>query len=145
MPRLALAARRAAGRPLGGLPVLLPRRCNHGLTNLSADGKTPQMVDVSQKAVTLRTAVARSEVELPPHVASALLGADWQEELEAHGKLDPHSKKGPVFTTAIIAGVQGVKRTSELIPFCHPLPLHHCGVNVAIQVTRQQHPSKSLL
>ena len=125
--------------------MLLTRRCNHGLTHLSADGKTPQMVDVSQKAVTLRTAVARSEVELPPHVASALLGADWQEELEAHGKLDPHSKKGPVFTTAIIAGVQGVKRTSELIPFCHPLPLHHCGVNVAIQVTRQQHPSKSLL
>jgi hypothetical protein len=41
-------------------------RCSHGLTHLSTDGKTPQMVDVSQKAVTTRTAVARSEVELPP-------------------------------------------------------------------------------
>ncbi len=41
-------------------------RCSHGLTHLSADGQTPRMVDVSNKMPTVRTAVARSEVELPP-------------------------------------------------------------------------------
>lgn len=69
-------------------------------------------------------------------MASALLGADWQTEMASRGeelsRLNPHTKKGPIVTTAIIAGVQGVKRTAELIPFCHPLPLHHCGVDVTI-------------
>jgi molybdenum cofactor biosynthesis protein MoaC len=121
------------------------------------------MVDVSSKVPTVRTAVARSEVELPPAgvfheipssqsprfvthchvaclcaVARELLGAEWMVGLASGGmerpQLNPHSKKGPIITTAIIAGVQGVKRTSELIPFCHPLPLHHCGVDVSIGV-----------
>ena len=69
-------------------------------------------------------------------VASELLGTEWMVGLASGGRersqLNPHSKKGPIITTAIIAGVQGVKRTSELIPFCHPLPLHHCGVDVSI-------------
>lgn len=69
-------------------------------------------------------------------MASELLGADWVVNFagraKAHSQLNPHSKKGPIVTTAIIAGVQGVKRTSELIPFCHPLPLHHCGVDITI-------------
>lgn len=39
-------------------------------------------------------------------------------------------KKGPVFTTAIIAGVQAAKRTSDLVPFCHPLPIEDCRVEL---------------
>lgn len=42
-------------------------------------------------------------------------------------------KKGPVFTTAIIAGVQAAKRTSELIPFCHPLPIEDCRVELSLK------------
>lgn len=42
-------------------------------------------------------------------------------------------KKGPVFTTAIIAGVQAAKRTSDLIPFCHPLPIEDCRVELALR------------
>ena len=42
-------------------------------------------------------------------------------------------KKGPVFTTAIIAGVQAAKRTSDLIPFCHPLPIEDCRVELTLQ------------
>lgn len=42
-------------------------------------------------------------------------------------------KKGPVFTTAIIAGVQAAKSTSTLIPFCHPLPIEDCRVELALQ------------
>ena len=97
-------------------------RCVHGLSHVSPDGQTPRMVDVSKKDVTLRTAVARSEVELPPHgedplplhhttpadtdsaaagaVASALLGEDWQAKMVSRGEtqsfVDPRSKKGPV-------------------------------------------------
>ena len=45
---------------------------------------------------------------------------------------DVVGKKGPIFTTAIIAGVQAAKRTSELIPFCHPLPLEDCSLDIAL-------------
>lgn len=82
------------------------------------------------------TFAAHSLVRASGAVAIELLGANWMVELASRDKerprLNPHSKKGPIITTAIIAGVQGAKRTSELIPFCHPLPLHHCGVDITI-------------
>ena len=69
-------------------------------------------------------------------VASELLGTEWMVGLASDGRecsqLNPHSKKGPIITTAIIAGVQGVKRTSELIPFCHPLGLSNCKVTIEL-------------
>ena len=71
----------------------------------------PTMVDVSEKLPTHRTAVAEARVRFPPAVAAAL---------RASGLRSP---KGPVFDTAIVAGVMGAKRTHELIPFCHPLGL----------------------
>lgn len=74
------------------------------------------MVDVGSKVITTRSATAQCLVLLPDDVA-ALFDAsrnDWA------------TAKGPVLTTAIIAGTQAVKRTSELIPFCHPLPLDSC-------------------
>ena len=72
----------------------------------------PGMVDVSGKDVTHRTATAQSVVDVGTEVMALLQGGDIQ------------SKKGPVFHTAIIAGTMAAKKTSDLIPFCHPLPLH---------------------
>ena len=87
------------------------------LTHVTADGN-PTMVDVSAKTVTLRMAVAESRVRFPSAVASALRESGFA------------TKKGPVFQTAIIAGVMAAKRTHELIPFCHPLGLERCDVAI---------------
>lgn len=76
------------------------------------------MVDVGHKRVTRRTAHATAIVTLPPALAARL----------ADGELA--TKKGPVFATAILAGVMGAKRVSELIPLCHPLPLEDCQVEI---------------
>ena len=78
----------------------------------------PTMVDVGDKAVTTRTASARARVVFP---ADAVVQSG--EVLR--------TKKGPVFETAIIAGVMAAKRTHELIPFCHPLPLEDCKIDIA--------------
>lgn len=78
----------------------------------------PGMVDVADKAVTERTATARAVVMLPAEAAA---------EAE-NGEINTH--KGPVFQTAIIAGTQAAKRTHELIPFCHPLKLEGCRIEL---------------
>lgn len=88
------------------------------------DRNRPNMVDVSKKTATLREAHARSTVNLPDAVLAALNG----DEID--------SKKGPVFATAIIAGVMAAKKTHELIPFCHPLGLETCDVSIAIDGDR---------
>lgn len=80
----------------------------------------PAMVDVSAKAPTRRTARARAIVALPPAVLKQLEG----DELRM--------PKGPVFQTAIIAGVMAAKRTGELIPLCHPLGLEDCQLHIAL-------------
>jgi len=84
------------------------------------ENNRPAMVDVGGKAVTMREAHARSIVVLPQEVLSALDGDEIQ------------SKKGPVFATAIIAGVMAAKKTHELIPFCHPLGLDNCDIAIAL-------------
>ncbi len=81
----------------------------------------PTMVDVSGKQATDRSAHARATVQLPISIAGHISG----DEIE--------TKKGPVFATAIIAGVMAAKKTHELIPFCHPLGLENCEVSVALQ------------
>jgi cyclic pyranopterin monophosphate synthase len=93
---------------------------NSGLTHVDASGQ-PTMVDVGAKAVTHRTAVAETRVRFPTEVARALGAANFA------------TAKGPVFHTAIIAGVMAAKRTHELIPFCHPLGLERCDVHVEMQ------------
>jgi cyclic pyranopterin phosphate synthase len=87
------------------------------ITHVDKDGR-PTMVDVSAKTPTLRSAHARARVHLPSHVAEAL---------RASGAV---TKKGPVFDTAIVAGVMAAKRTHELVPFCHPLGIEKCKVTV---------------
>jgi cyclic pyranopterin monophosphate synthase len=76
------------------------------------------MVDVGAKPVTERRAVAEGVVRMQPETAAAVLAGD--------------APKGDVIGTARIAGIQAAKRTAELIPLCHPLPLSY--VDVAIEV-----------
>jgi cyclic pyranopterin phosphate synthase len=83
----------------------------------------PTMVDVSAKDATDREACARTIVHLPIVVSDAIDG----DEI--------HSKKGPVFATAIIAGVMAAKKTHELIPFCHPLGLEKCDVTIDVDAS----------
>ena len=84
------------------------------------DANQPTMVDVGDKTATDREARARTVVNLPQSVVDALDG----EEIV--------TKKGPVFSTAIIAGVMAAKKTHELIPFCHPLGLENCKITIAV-------------
>ncbi len=90
------------------------------LTHLNEQNQ-PHMVNVGAKADTHRQAVACAEVWLPPALAQLLQAGEIT------------TKKGPVFHTAILAGIMGAKRTSDLIPLCHPLPLSHCGVELVPQ------------
>ena len=90
------------------------------LSHVDKDGKT-RMVDVSNKSDTDRLATARCIVELPEVVLA---------ELEA---VDIRTKKGPVFDTARLAGIMGVKKTSELIPLCHPLSLNRIDVDIELK------------
>ena len=76
------------------------------------------MVDVSAKPETTRRAVAEARVTVNDAVAAQFNGSDLI------------SKKGPVFQTAILAGVMGAKQTSSLIPLCHPLPLDDCKIDI---------------
>jgi cyclic pyranopterin monophosphate synthase len=76
------------------------------------------MVDVGGKAVTARVATAEARVRLPRNVVLALR------------RTGHRTKKGPIFDTAIIAGVLAAKRTHELVPFCHPLALENCTVQI---------------
>jgi cyclic pyranopterin monophosphate synthase len=87
------------------------------LSHLDANGKA-RMVDVSGKPDSARTAVARGEVQMKPETL-ALIRAGAM-------------KKGDVLTVAQIAGIQAAKRTSELIPLCHPLPI--TKIDVALEL-----------
>ena len=78
------------------------------------------MVDVSEKKVSIRTAKAEARVRLGQEIVDQLQG----EEI--------YTKKGPVFQTAIIAGTQGAKKTADLIPFCHPVGLDDCKIDIRI-------------
>ncbi len=89
-------------------------------SHLDAD-RRPTMVDVSDKTATKRTAVAEARVHFPAAVAAALRETGLR------------SSKGPIFDTAIIAGVMGAKRTHELIPFCHPLGIENCLIAIELE------------
>lgn len=84
------------------------------------DQNQPTMVDVSGKVATARAATARARVVLPPAVRSALQDGEI------------HTAKGPVLQTAIIAGTMAAKRTHELIPFCHPIGLDGCRIQITV-------------
>jgi cyclic pyranopterin monophosphate synthase len=84
----------------------------------------PDIVDVSEKKVTKRIAHARSLIRVTDEILAQFSDGDIQSE------------KGPVFQTAILAGVMASKKTWELIPLCHPISLEDC--QIAIDVNSDQ-------
>ena len=94
------------------------------LSHLDKEGRAV-MVDVSDKAITHRTATARSIVALPDEVLAQLVDGDLQ------------TKKGSVFQIAIIAGIMAAKKTGDLIPLCHPLGLDNCNIFVTLNESNE--------
>lgn len=88
-------------------------------THIDASGN-PSMVNVGNKEITMRQAVAQSIVVLPEEVIALFKNDEVQ------------TKKGPVFQTAILAGIMAAKKTSDLIPLCHPLALSQCDVHIKV-------------
>jgi len=88
-------------------------------THIDSSGN-PAMVDVSEKAITKRTAKAQARVNVGPEIVGLIQGNELI------------TKKGPVFQTAIIAGVMSAKNTSSIIPFCHPLGLEDCQIRIHV-------------
>jgi cyclic pyranopterin phosphate synthase len=88
------------------------------LTHINAKGEA-SMVDVSAKPIVLREAIASAEIVLRP----ATIRAIQKDKIS----------KGNVLAVARIAGISAAKKTGELIPLCHPLPLTHCEVNFAVR------------
>lgn len=89
----------------------------HGFTHLDAQGRA-RMVDVTPKESTQRRAVARARVEMEPETAAAI----------ATGEV----AKGDVLAVARVAGIQGAKRTSDLIPLCHPIMIGAASVEFEV-------------
>ena len=92
-----------------------------GLTHLDEQGRV-QMVDVGSKPTTDREATARGYVSIQPETL----------RLIKQGLM----KKGDVLTVAQLAGIMGAKRTSELVPLCHPLPLNQVKVELELDETQ---------
>jgi cyclic pyranopterin phosphate synthase len=90
----------------------------NGLSHIDDQGAA-RMVDVSAKPITARTATAEGHIALNPAALAAIR--------------DASAAKGDVIATARIAGIMAAKRTAELIPLCHPLPL--ASVNLAFAIT----------
>jgi|SRR5688572_7320423 len=88
-------------------------------THIDSSGN-PAMVDVSEKKITKRTAKAQARVNVGPEIIALIRGNELI------------TKKGPVFQTAIIAGVMSAKNTSSIIPFCHPLGLEDCQIKIQV-------------
>ena len=93
------------------------------LTHIDGEGEA-RMVDVSEKAVSKREAVARGEIR----VSSETLALIEAQKVA----------KGNVFATARLAGIMAAKRTGDLIPLCHPLPITHCEVDFEIPPSRDR-------
>mgnify|MGYP003302215677 CR=1 FL=1 len=89
------------------------------LSHINEENK-PQMVDVSKKDESSRVACAQTVVVFPEALSARFKDGDIK------------TKKGPVFSTAIIAGVMAAKRTHDLIPFCHPVGLNDCKINISL-------------
>lgn len=91
-----------------------------GLTHLDASGEA-NMVDVGGKAETLREATAEGHVRMKPETLAAILAGN--------------AKKGDVIGTARLAGIMAAKKTADLIPLCHPLPISKVSVEIAEDVS----------
>lgn len=90
---------------------------NNGLTHFDASGDA-HMVDVSQKAITARVATAKGHITM----------AQATFDIIAQGR----AKKGDVLGVARLAGIMGAKKTADLIPLCHPLPITKVAVDLTL-------------
>ncbi|MBD1210819.1 MAG: cyclic pyranopterin monophosphate synthase MoaC [Ignavibacteria bacterium] len=97
------------------------------LSHLTAEN-TPQMVNVTEKQATKRIARARAVVAV---------GEKILRLLDETGGKELHTAKGAVFQTAVIAGIMAAKKTGDLIPLCHPLPLGHCQIEITVSEARE--------
>lgn len=93
------------------------------LSHINRKGEA-SMVDVTAKPVALRTAVARGEIRLQRATLKLI---------QSH-----HVAKGNVLATARLAGIMAAKKTGDLIPLCHPLPISHCEVNFEFPKSRDR-------
>ena len=110
------ASRGAATEGLGGPSSPQPRDAyRDSLTHVDEKGDV-RMVDVSEKAVTQRMAVAEGSILMHPETQAMVL--------------EDRAKKGDVLACARVAGIMAAKRTSDLIPMCHPLPLTKAKVEI---------------
>ncbi len=100
-----------------------PTAAGARLSHLDAGGEA-RMVDVSAKPALFREAVACGEI---------LLSSSTLDLMEGH-----QMAKGNVLATARIAGIQAAKRTGDLIPMCHPLPISHCEIHFETPDTRDR-------
>lgn len=98
-------------------------RVKNNFSHVSKSGN-PRMVDVSGKKITARLARAQAVVKPGKKIIAQMKGNELI------------TKKGPVFHTAIIAGVMAAKNTSALIPFCHPVGLDDCQVSISVHKNR---------
>jgi cyclic pyranopterin monophosphate synthase len=96
-----------------------PRSATEGLTHFDGEGRAA-MVDVSAKAETLREATARARITMQPATLALIMSGT--------------AKKGDVLGVARIAGIMAAKRTADLIPLCHPLPIAAVTVDLAADV-----------
>ncbi|ASW73924.1 molybdenum cofactor biosynthesis protein MoaC [Chryseobacterium piperi] len=94
------------------------------LTHLNKEGQ-PAIVDVGEKKVSRRKAVAQAIISLPQAVFEILYNEDFK------------TKKGSVFQIATIAGIMGAKKTSELIPLCHPIGLDNCELDIELNEQKE--------
>jgi len=92
-------------------------------THLNHSGEEVSMVDIGEKKITQRTAIAQSSVIFPPEVMEAFVSSQ-------NTTTEMIGPKGPIFATARLAGIMGAKRTSDLIPLCHPLPLSKVNIDI---------------
>ena len=97
----------------------MPDSLSPQLTHIGPTGQ-PAMVNVGGKAVTARVARARAKVRLGADILALVQDGDLP------------TRKGPVFQTAIIAGVMAAKKTADLIPLCHPLGLDDCQIAIEV-------------
>lgn len=85
----------------------------------------PVMVNVTGKKISIRKAVARCILSLPAEVLEQLESDNFK------------TKKGSVFQTAIIGGIMAAKKTGDLIPLCHPLPLENCEIDITFNEQKE--------
>jgi len=105
-------------------------------THLSSSRDSASMVDVGRKISTRRIARAQTKVIFPVEVMEAFRTRN-EKELQSISSSEIVGPKGPIFSTAKLAGIMGAKRTSDLIPLCHPLPLERVHIDINLEANMQ--------